>query len=1213
MRNFIIAFVFLLTVGAVNASISTDDLLFYYSFDEGTGTIAEDSTGTYNATLTSMTWIDGKIGNATKANITSSRADSGHTVSGNSSTTYTMNAWFRTDVETTSFNILPIASQGSSSDRSLAFYISTDTNNRRIYHVYATTSPNTWALVHDHNFGSTGLDFTEWNMITVVRNSSTSKIYVNGVSVSNDTGGATANIRTPTGTYDTFLVGQYQNSYSGSEVDEFAFFDVALTHEQISELYNNGSGLAYPFTTEEEPDPSLGDFEVVLTTANGAGNWTIPVGVSEIDVLVVGGGGGGGRSGLTVNAGGGGAGGLIHIEGYDISKYTSYIPFSVGSGGAGSLDVSDRGTSGEDSVFGNLTAIGGGGGGSSNNRDGISGGSGGGGGQLTTNYGSGGSSTQSTTNDGYSESGYGSSGRSGYSSNAGGGGGAGGAATNRDGGAGLEVWNQTYARGGDSSSSNLRSTPLPNNTGYGGHGTKIGGDGLDGAHGIIIIRYNISAAPNLTITAKDSYDQSIIEVFEANITIGGTTTTYNTTNGTINTGIPQNDTVEVEVTISSPQHFPVRYEPFYLNDTNTVFEGTLTQAYVRFYCEEIYTNTIIPCEQPGISTRISGSYNEQINASGYYPVQHEYNITSKGGFVSEIPVGANGFSYESDWINPQNLNDNNISTYAYLDIESSSFEYRNAYWNFTGNYDLNPIGVFNGVEITLPEGCRLNPQIRLEVRYTPPGGVSAGEDQTYYCMVGNTWTVISEQFGTESSGVFLYFGYPIFEEYVRGFYNYNLTISALDFEGNVESDFIVNLTQSELGISFYNFVNGTSITYSLLSGYEYNTTLNATSTIYGDPINSIGVATITNQTEAPSSESYQFNLSAARMILIRLFDEETMLSHNVLTNISFVPIEDSTSLFLQYNTSNENLTIYNVPVGRYKIVMTSEGYIEENRYIDLRVFSSNIVSAYFRANDTGSVKTFNVVDRSNIPQNGWYLKAQRYYNQTGWVTVDEGRSNIDGTLLINLLSDEFYRVILLDSEFVVQYQSQRTFLPAAKYEVSPSASVGTNTQISKTLGVQTTITVKTHINGTVYFEASGVSTSGSRDWKLDLYRYYTDGPKLISSNTGSGDGVTLSVDVPNQTARYEAVLSITGSQIPVAALGYTWGGGPQVIGSAGGIFAFFILLAIVGVGTFSAPVAIVMSIVGLIVSNIIGLFSIGIASIIGLIFAGGLILFRRNA
>jgi hypothetical protein len=147
----------------------------------------------------------------------------------------------------------------------------------------------------------------------------------------------------------------------------------------------------------------------------------------------------------------------------------------------------------------------------------------------------------------------------------------------------------------------------------------------------------------------------------------------------------------------------------------------------------------------------------------------------------------------------------------------------------------------------------------------------------------------------------------------------------------------------------------------------------------------------------------------------------------------------------------------------------------------------------------------------------------------------------------------------------------------------------------------------------LYFEADGVSSSGSRDWKLELYRYYTDGPALIGSTNASGDAVTLTLDVPNATARYEAVLSIVGSKIPVTALGYTYGGGASVLGTGGGVFAFLLLIAIVGVGTFSAPVAIVMSIVALIVANLIGIFSIGVASIIGLIFAGGLILFRRNA
>ena len=50
--------------------------------------------------------------------------------------------------------------------------------------------------------------------------------------------------------------------------------------------------------------PTAPAWTVVSLTATGSGNWTVPAGVTQVDVLVVGGGGGGGAG-----VGGGGGGG----------------------------------------------------------------------------------------------------------------------------------------------------------------------------------------------------------------------------------------------------------------------------------------------------------------------------------------------------------------------------------------------------------------------------------------------------------------------------------------------------------------------------------------------------------------------------------------------------------------------------------------------------------------------------------------------------------------------------------------------------------------------------------------------------------------------------------------------------------------------------------------------------------------------------------------
>jgi len=152
---------------------------------------------------------------------------------------------------------------------------------------------------------------------------------------------------------------------------------------------SNTSSRAYSITIEAPP----------IEIFNTSGSFSVPVGVTTLDaVLVVAGGGGGGRAtpGNTAG-GGGGAGGLIYFPCYPVSPGGT-ITVTVGCGGATTADGTSPGqpslgTTGQNSVFGSpsdpgfsptssvLTAQGGGGGGNENSG-GAPGGSGGGSGQT---------------------------------------------------------------------------------------------------------------------------------------------------------------------------------------------------------------------------------------------------------------------------------------------------------------------------------------------------------------------------------------------------------------------------------------------------------------------------------------------------------------------------------------------------------------------------------------------------------------------------------------------------------------------------------------------------------------------------------------------------------------------------------------------------------------------------------------------------------------
>jgi hypothetical protein len=263
-------------------------------------------------------------------------------------------------------------------------------------------------------------------------------------------------------------------------------------------------------------------------TSTGSGTFSVPTGVSTVDVLVIGAGGSGGGD----NGGGGGAGGLIYRPAFPVTPGGS-VSYSVGNHGQntpGPVHNSRTGDNGGNSTFGGLTALGGGGGGSGHPNASIGGGKpgGSGGGASGEVAHSGGSGNQPGQPGDSGSYGFGSNGGSSSGQGGAGGGGAGAVgsnATNENGFAGgngksysISGSSVTYAGGGGGGAQNghpgPRSAGGSGGGGQGGSSTSIpvtngidgtanrggggGGAGNTGPHigigavggsGIVIVKY----------------------------------------------------------------------------------------------------------------------------------------------------------------------------------------------------------------------------------------------------------------------------------------------------------------------------------------------------------------------------------------------------------------------------------------------------------------------------------------------------------------------------------------------------------------------------------------------------------------------------------------------------------------------------------------------------------------------------------------------------
>ena len=183
----------------------------------------------------------------------------------------------------------------------------------------------------------------------------------------------------------------------------------------------------------------------VSQSFTSSGTFSVPAGITALDVLIVGGGGSGGNapdsdSGDSGGGGGGAAGGLIFMPNYPVTA-SGTVTVTVGAASAAASPETGRsqGTDGGNSAFGSpgdpglgqggvLTAQGGGGGGAaSNGDDGRAGGSGGGAGGGGNGSNTAGPGQQSTRPGNSGAYGFGNTGAVGNTNVNGGGGGGGGA------------------------------------------------------------------------------------------------------------------------------------------------------------------------------------------------------------------------------------------------------------------------------------------------------------------------------------------------------------------------------------------------------------------------------------------------------------------------------------------------------------------------------------------------------------------------------------------------------------------------------------------------------------------------------------------------------------------------------------------------------------------------------------------------------------------
>lgn len=212
----------------------------YWKLDESSGN-ATDSVSSLSAVNTSVTYGAGKINNGAIYN-----GSAFHTVSDTAAIKPTSDISFGGWVNitsTSSFQMMLAKGENTGDTRSYEMRCNGTTTNIQIQLrvggglFCACTS-------------TTAIGTGTWTHVIYTRTGTTQNIYINGVaetltSVTNNSG----NIDYST---DSLWLGQRNGGLRfNGKLDEIGIWNVALTASEVSQLYNSGIGLSYPFTNAQ--------------------------------------------------------------------------------------------------------------------------------------------------------------------------------------------------------------------------------------------------------------------------------------------------------------------------------------------------------------------------------------------------------------------------------------------------------------------------------------------------------------------------------------------------------------------------------------------------------------------------------------------------------------------------------------------------------------------------------------------------------------------------------------------------------------------------------------------------------------------------------------------------------------------------------------------------------------------------------------------------
>jgi hypothetical protein len=244
------------------------NLIAWWKFDEGSGTIATDSVGDNNGTIIGATWTTGQVGGALSFDGVDDYVDVGDPADGSldfGTENFSISAW----VKQSDLGTFGGVFSKTSVTNGLGYGLHIEDENR----FYFRTGIAGWDKTAVTS--NTSISTDTWYHVVGVREDTTLKIYVNG-SLDNSTTGTLRDVDNTVSAVIGRFYGNFDGHYHNGTIDDVRIYDGALSAEEILQLCKEGfGGRAF------SPNPGDGATGVEL---NVVLNWSPGVYAASHDV-----------------------------------------------------------------------------------------------------------------------------------------------------------------------------------------------------------------------------------------------------------------------------------------------------------------------------------------------------------------------------------------------------------------------------------------------------------------------------------------------------------------------------------------------------------------------------------------------------------------------------------------------------------------------------------------------------------------------------------------------------------------------------------------------------------------------------------------------------------------------------------------------------------------------------------------------------------------